>query len=199
MARSTPLAFVTFALLASAGLANAQTSSAPDPHRPATGAAPGMPMVPTAGAPAAGGPGAMPIMDMGKMVPGGDGQMPPMMQMMRGNQMMPGMMQFQHIEGRIAFLKAELAITDAQLPQWNAFADVLRANAKGMREGMTKMMQAGMPTTAPARAEAMVQMMTMHLEDMKSVASVGKALYLVLTDAQKKIADEMMSGPMGRV
>ena len=35
-----------------------------------------------------------------------------------------------HIEGRIAFLKAELAITDAQLPQWNAFADTLRARAK---------------------------------------------------------------------
>jgi hypothetical protein len=35
-----------------------------------------------------------------------------------------------HIEGRIAFLKAELKITDTQLTQWNEFADVLRANAR---------------------------------------------------------------------
>ena len=27
-----------------------------------------------------------------------------------------------HVEGRIAFLKVELKITDAQMPQWNAFA-----------------------------------------------------------------------------
>ena len=48
-----------------------------------------------------------------------------------------------HIEGRIAFLKAELKITDVQMPQWNAFADTLRANAQRMREMRTTMMQGG--------------------------------------------------------
>lgn len=64
--------------------------------------------------------------------------MPPMMQggtmpMMRGmqqNGMMPMMGMADHVEGRIAFLKAELKITDAQLPQWNTFADALRSNAR---------------------------------------------------------------------
>jgi hypothetical protein len=188
MSYSTRLTFATFALLACTTLANAQTTPTP-----------AMPMTSPAGAPAAGGPGAMPMMDMGKMMQGGNGQMQPMMQMMRGGQMMPGMMQFDHIEGRIAYMKAELAITDAELPKWNAFADVLRANAKVMREGAAKMMQAGMPMTVPARADAMVQMMTMHLEGMKSMASAGKALYAVMNDAQKKMADEMMSSPMGRM
>ncbi len=199
MFRSTRLALATFALLGTATMANAQTTPTP--------AMPGMPMaptpgMPTPGMPAAGGPGAMPMMDMSKMMQGGAGQMQPMMQMMqmmRGGQMMPGMMQFEHIEGRIAYIKAELMITDAQAPQWNAFAEALRTNAKGMREGMAKMMQAGMPTTAPARADAMVQMMTMHLEGMKSMATAGKALYAVLTDAQKKLADDMMHGPMERM
>src|SRR5271169_5757362 len=77
------------------------------------------------------------------------------------------MMPFEHIEGRIAFLKAELAITDTQLPQWNAFADALRAGAKGMQETMSKMMQAGMPATAAARADPMVQMVTTRLDGMK--------------------------------
>ena len=170
MSYSTRLALATFALLGSAALANAQTAPTP-----------AMPMTSPAGAPAAGGPGAMPMMDMGKM--------------MRGGQMMPGMMQSDHIEGRIAYMKAELAITDAQLPQWNALAGVMRANAKGM----AKMMQTGMPTTAPARGDAMVQMMSMHVDGMKAMLIPGKALYAVLTDAQKKLADEMTSGPMGRM
>ena len=33
------------------------------------------------------------------------------------------MMPFAHTEGRIAFLKAELGVTDAQTSQWNAFAN----------------------------------------------------------------------------
>ena len=199
MSSSTRLALSTIAFLASVGLAQAQTSPAPDPHHPAPSAAPGTPMAPTTGMPGAAGPGAAPMMDMSKMMQGAAGQMPRMMQMMRGSQMMPGMMEFEHIEGRIAYMKAELAITDAQTPQWNALSEVLRANAKGMREAMAKMMQAGMPMTAPARGEAMMQMMTMHLDGMKSMVGPGKALYAVLTDEQKKIADDMMSGPMGRM
>ena len=45
----------------------------------------------------------------------------------------------------------------------------------------------------------MVQMMSMHLDGMKAMLIPGKALYAVLTDAQKKLADEMTSGPMGRM
>lgn len=41
-----------------------------------------------------------------------------------------------HVEGRFAFLKTELKITDAQLPLWNAVADAMRANAKSMSETM---------------------------------------------------------------
>ena len=174
MLKPSRLALAALVILGSAALANAQM-----PPTPA------MPMTPPAGAPAAGRPGAMPMMDMGRM--------------MRGGQMMPGMMQSDHIEGRIAYMKAELAITDAQLPQWYALADVMRANAKGMHDGMAKMMQTGMPTTAPARGDAMVQMMSMHLDGMKAMLIPGKALYAVLTDAQKKLADEMTSGPMGRM
>jgi hypothetical protein len=34
-----------------------------------------------------------------------------------------------HIEGRLAFVKTELKITQAQLPLWNAFAAASRTNA----------------------------------------------------------------------
>lgn len=49
-------------------------------------------------------------------------------------------MMSEHVEGRIAFLKTELKITDAQLPLWNSFAQAVRDNAtamQGMRGGMT--------------------------------------------------------------
>jgi hypothetical protein len=42
-------------------------------------------------------------------------------------------MMTEHIEGRLAFLKTELKITDAQLPLWNAFAQAMRDNATAMR------------------------------------------------------------------
>jgi hypothetical protein len=121
---------------------------------------------------------ATPMMDMGKMMGG-------------GMEMMPA----DHVEGRIAFYKAEIGITDAQLPQWNALADALRGGANGMRTAMATAMQGGMPATVPARADAMVQMMSARLDAMKATAAASKALYAVLSDAQKKTADELMTAP----
>lgn len=56
--------------------------------------------------------------------------------------MMPDMMRMmqemanptRHVEGRIAFLHAELAITEAQEPLWASLADALRQNAAGMAQ-----------------------------------------------------------------
>ena len=62
---------------------------------------------------------------MQQQMPGGTmggGAGGPMMGMMGRGGMM-SMMMGDHIEGRIAFLKAELKITDVQMLQWNAFAD----------------------------------------------------------------------------
>ena len=133
-------------------------------------------------------------------------QMMPMMRMMQSMQMMDGMMprdgagmammSGQHVEGRIAYLKAELGITDAQLPQWNAFAEAMREGATSMQAAMTTNMGSGMPATAPARLDAMIAMMTARLESMKKTSDAGKALYAVLTDTQKKSADELLMSPM---
>ena len=47
-----------------------------------------------------------------------------------------GIAGLRHIEGQIAFYKAELHITDAQTAQWNAFADTLRSGAKQLQDGL---------------------------------------------------------------
>lgn len=161
--------------------------------------------------------GGMPMMD-DKMGGGASGGMQPMGQMMQpmgrmmqtmGRMMqtmgtmtppsasMPGMMTSPsaHLEGRIAFLQAELGITDAQMPQWHAFADAMRSAAKSMQAAMAEP-AAGMPVSAPERGEREVKLLTARLEGMRTVHAAGQALYAVLSDNQKKIADELMAGPM---
>ena len=189
------------ALLAGISFANAQPAPSADPHHPDTKAQGAKPMTPPPGGQAGAGMG---------MMDGNMAQMMPMMRMMQdmhSMQMMDGMMPRegsgmammpgQHIEGRIAFLKTELGLTEAQLPQWNAFADAMRESARSMQAAMTANMGAGMLTTAPARSDAMIAMMTARLESMKKVSEAGKALYAVLTDEQKKSADDLMMSRMG--
>ncbi len=127
-------------------------------------------------------------MDMGRMME----TMRPMMAG-RGGMGMP----FEHIEGRIAYLKAELKITDAQTAPWTAFADTLRADATAMRAMHDGMMKGGMPTTTPDRMAAQHKMMTARIAMMERSEASTKALYTSLSEDQRKAFDQMMSGPMG--
>lgn len=135
-----------------------------------------------------------------QMGPGG--QMPPQMRGgmmgMMGHEMM-GMAD--HVEGRISFLKTELKITDAQMPQWTAFADTLRANAKRMGEMRNAMMQGGRAgnasISAADRLDRMEKMMTAMTEAIKATKATLTPLYGVLSDEQKKVADQLIHGPMG--
>jgi hypothetical protein len=98
-----------------------------------------------------------------------------------------------HIEGRIAFLKAELKITDAQLPQWNAFADALRSNAKRRAEMLGKPVQATVPN-ALDRLDHIEKTMTATAEMAHSTKAALAPLYAVLNDEQKKMADSLLTG-----
>ena len=151
---------------------------------------------------------------------GQDRASPPMQPMPQGGMMGPGsgmpmmsgpgrmgmmgmMGMADHVEGRIAFLKAELKITDAQTPQWKAFADALRSNAALVRGMPATMMQGGMmgqdsaSVSAPDRLDRMEKMMSTMLETVKATKAALVPLYAVLTDEQKKVADQVIHGPMG--
>ena len=137
---------------------------------------PGMPGGAMAGA------GGMPMMGMMRMMMGQDG-----MGMMAG-----------HVEGRLAFLKTELKITDAQLPLWNAVADAFRANAKSMGEMMSGgMMGSSQTATLPEKLALHEKMMTAHLEGLRRLKTAVDPLYAALSPEQKKTADELVMGPMG--
>src|SRR4029434_2294118 len=90
--------------------------------------------------------GGMPMMGMMndmKSMMGGMSMMNAMGMMQSMRMMGPGMdgmATIDRVEGRIAFLRAELKITDAQANAWNGFAEALRANAKKLGELRTSMM-----------------------------------------------------------
>ena len=172
------------------GARTAQATPQPVPVAPA----PTAPVAPGMGRPG------------GMMMPGGTGPMMPMMQGRMGGPMgdgMPGMggmrqgamMPFHRIEGWLAFLRAELRITDAQAPQWNAYADAMRARAQGLRDTMARTMQsADQPATAPQIMERRSALLSAQGEAMRAVSGTLGALYAALSDEQKRTADELIGG-----
>jgi hypothetical protein len=116
-----------------------------------------------------------------------------MMQMMgAGMQMMS-----EHVEGRIAFIKTELKITDAQLPQWNAFAQAMRDNATAMQGMMGSMMGMGQGGTLPDKLATSEKQLAARLEAIRKLKAAADPLYAVLSADQKKTADEIIISPMG--
>ncbi len=123
-----------------------------------------------------------------------------MMSMMRSMMSMMGAqsgMMASNVEGRIASLKTELKITEAQTPAWNKFAEALRATAGSMNGMYEQMMQSGPTTTLPARLERRETMLAAHLGRVKTLKEALDPLYASLSDEQKKVANNMMIGPMG--
>jgi hypothetical protein len=129
----------------------------------------------------------------------------PMMRMMgqsvveTGCAGMSGMATIDRVEGRIAFLRTELKITDAQAAAWNAFADALRANAKSLGE-----VRASMIPQAGAAQQSLVDRLALQekwlaarLEGTRGIKSTLTNLVGTLSDDQKKTADELLAPHMG--
>ncbi|MBS0525606.1 MAG: Spy/CpxP family protein refolding chaperone [Proteobacteria bacterium] len=110
-------------------------------------------------------------------------------------------MPYRHIEGRLAFLKTELKITAAQEPQWSKFADAVRATSKSASDVMRPMMMGGpMHGQSPTAIDVMnryEKSLTVRLEAVRAVKAAFEPLYAVLSDEQKKTANELLGSPMG--
>ena len=100
-----------------------------------------------------------------------------------------------HLEGRIAFLRAELGITETQASQWDALAQALR-------DGTAKLKQAtpSQPANASVdflqRVTIQEQWMNARLEGLKAVKAAFAGLQAVLSDDQRKIAEELLTRPV---
>lgn len=121
-----------------------------------------------------------------------------------------------HIEGRIAFLKAELKITDAQAPAFDKFAEAVRTTAKEADARMeARRAAAPKPPAPPAAGQAAapaerpkpptaLEQVERRAEGAKFMAASSqrildsfKPLYTGLNDEQKKTADELVGRYLG--
>jgi LTXXQ motif family protein len=103
-----------------------------------------------------------------------------------------------HIEGRIAYLKTELKITDAQAPMFDALANVMRDNAKAMHDAAQSLRgDPNQPRTALARLEARAKFTEMRAQGETKLLAALRPLYQAMTPDQQKAADEMFEGHHG--
>lgn len=115
---------------------------------------------------------------------------------------MPG----RFIEGRIAFLKAELKLTAEQQPLFDKLADEMRTSAKTMQERHGEHQQASGTAGAPLSALEKLERRSVMMKEMTAAQdrylAAFRPLYQSLSDDQKKSADELFAhagGPGGKM
>jgi hypothetical protein len=114
--------------------------------------------------------------------------------MMGRGMMGPGMMMGYgpEMEGQLAYMRAELGITDAQKAAWDAYADAIKSRSTTMQGMHTAMVQSMQTGSALERMEARTNAMQTMVDSMKAIKPATEALYKVLTDEQKKKADQLL-------
>ena len=133
------------------------------------------------------GPSVMMAGHVGPAMMGWNGQGSPMCSMMTG-----------HIEGRLAYVRAELKITAAQEPLWTTYANAARDNAQTMASRCASMMGQGTSALSlPDRLDLHEQLMAARLDALRTINKTLKPLYASFDDAQKQTANQLFWGPMG--
>ena len=113
---------------------------------------------------------------------------------------MPG----ERIEARLAYLKTALKITDAQQPQWEAFANTLRKHARDMdqrikaRHEQMAQEHHDRKVTAIERLERRQARLTAASARLNDTLAAAKPLYAALSPEQQKVADELLGSGSGR-
>jgi len=110
-----------------------------------------------------------------------------------GARMMPG----RFIDGRIAFLKAELKITPAQEGQWQQVEAAMRENAKNLGQTIAAARQNQDGMNAIQRLELRDQFAKTRSENNSRFLAAFKPLYAGLSPEQQKMADQLI-GAAGR-
>jgi hypothetical protein len=103
-----------------------------------------------------------------------------------------------HVEGRLAFLKAELEITPEQETLWNAYAVAVRDNAKTTTDRCGAMMnQSKDKKGLIERIDTNTQFMQGRIDGLHKIVEALKPLYAALNDEQKKTADQLIKSSTG--
>lgn len=123
----------------------------------------------------------------------------------RGHMMMGpdgGNWMFERIDGRLAFMKTELKITEKQSAAWDKVAQTIRTTSEAHRDMMRSHMEERrsgdfFKKPLPERLAYQQTHLEARLEQVKSVSEAIDQLYGVLDASQKKAADEIVLPMMG--
>lgn len=104
-----------------------------------------------------------------------------------------------HVEGKLAFVKTELGITEDQEQSWQAFADVVRESEQvraDKREAYRHAHRESMPLDQ--RIDRRLDRMERRVAELRKLGEAAKALYAELTPAQQETADAILPPRHGR-
>jgi vacuolar-type H+-ATPase subunit H len=102
--------------------------------------------------------------------------------------MMPG----QIVDGRIAFLKAELKITPTQETQWQQVEAAMRENAKALDQTITTARQNRASMDAVQRLELREQFAKVRADNGARILAAFKPLYAGLSPEQQQMANQLV-------
>lgn len=108
----------------------------------------------------------------------------------RADRPLPG----RHIEGRLAFLRTELKITDAQAPLWDKVAASLRGRAAKRDAAIAAFRQARSDGTRPdllTQMDDRIRAGEARIESDRAFLAAFRPLYAALSDDQKTTAEEL--------
>jgi hypothetical protein len=101
------------------------------------------------------------------------------------------------MEARLAYIKADLEITAAQMPAWDAYADAVRARHDAMESVHADMMHAKGNGSVVDRMDARIKAMETMVDSLKALKPATEALYAALSEEQKKNADQLLGSGCG--
>ncbi len=103
--------------------------------------------------------------------------------------MLPG----QLVDGRIAFLKAELKITPAQETQWQQVAAAMHENANSLDQAIKTARQDRGSMDAVQRLALREQFAKVHAENDTRLLAAFKPLYASLSPEQQQVANQLVA------
>ena len=95
------------------------------------------------------------------------------------------------VEKRITDLHARLKITPAQEPQWNAFAEVMRNNARQMDQDYQQRSQRVQEMSAVDNMQSYAKIAEAHAQDVQKLVPAFETLYNSMSAEQKHSADQV--------
>lgn len=104
-----------------------------------------------------------------------------------------GMGEHSYIEGRLAFLRAELGIQDPQKNAWNNFSDAVRHHLANVKASIQAARTAAAEDKAPGeRLENRISTLENRLKSLKELKPAFNTLYDSLNPEQRSKADELV-------